>query len=67
MCEAEAEDRGSKFNPGRWYCDDDDLVKANGKTYAFSNQWGGEKWHRAMALLKDTYAQYKIEFHESSG
>lgn len=50
------------YNYRRWFVDDDELVQANGKTYAFSNQWGGTNWHRAMNLLKENYPQFKIEF-----
>jgi len=66
LSSAQARDKGYPFNPGRWYCDNDELVKANGKTYAFSNQWGGETWHRAMALLKESYPQFEIDFHPST-
>jgi hypothetical protein len=53
---------GPSFDPRRWFCEDGELVQANGKTYAFSNQWGGESWHKAMNILKDKYPQFKIEF-----
>jgi hypothetical protein len=56
----------SGFDRRRWFCDDDELVHANGKTYAFSNQWGGSNWHRAMNLLKEKYPQYKIAFSAAS-
>lgn len=54
------------FDSRRWFCEDGDLVHANGKTYAFSNQWGGSNWHRAMNLLKEKYPQYKIAFSPAS-
>lgn len=57
---------GATFDPSRWSCDDDDLVHFNGKTYALSNQWGGEGWHRAMNLLKESYPQFKIGFSPAS-
>jgi hypothetical protein len=28
------------FDPRRWYCDDDELIHANGRTYALNSQWG---------------------------
>jgi hypothetical protein len=56
---------GQSFDARRWFCDDHELVRANGKTYAFSNQWGGSTWHRAMNLLKEKYPQFKIEFSAS--
>jgi hypothetical protein len=53
---------GLNFDPRRWFWADDELISFNGKTYAFSNQWGGENWHNAMALLKEKYPQFKINF-----
>ncbi|MCA1379842.1 MULTISPECIES: hypothetical protein [Bradyrhizobium] len=53
---------GQTFNSRRWFCDDGELVRANGRTYAFSNQWGGASWHRAMNVLKEKYSQFHIEF-----
>lgn len=53
---------GQTFQSRRWFCDDGELVRANGKTYAFSNQWGGANWHRAMNMLKEKYPQFQIEF-----
>lgn len=53
---------GPSFDNRRWFCDEGELVHANGKTYAFSNQWGGLNWHRAMDLLKEKYAQFQIKF-----
>ena len=53
---------GASFDRRRWFCDEGELVHANGKTYAFSNQWGGTNWHRAMNVLKDKFPQYKITF-----
>jgi hypothetical protein len=32
------------------------------KTYAFSNQWGGDGWLKAMELLKETYPQFGLAF-----
>ncbi len=58
----QASSGGLSFVPRRWFCDEGELVHANGKTYAFSNQWGGTNWHKAMNLLKDKYGEYKILF-----
>jgi hypothetical protein len=41
-----AASNGSAFNAKRWFCGDDELIHSNGKTYAFSNRWGGPNWHR---------------------
>lgn len=57
---------GPHFDHRRWFCGDGELLQANGKTYAFSSQWGGENWHRAMNLLKERYPQFKIGFSPAS-
>jgi hypothetical protein len=35
-----AVETGGNFNAGRWFCEDDELIHADGKTYTFSDQWG---------------------------
>lgn len=62
----QASEGGPAFDSRRWFCDEGDLVHANGKTYAFSNQWGGTNWHKAMNLLKDKFVQYEIAFAPAS-
>ena len=56
---------GATFDPRRWFCSDGELCPSNGKTYAFSNQWGGDDWHRAIRALKEHYPQFRIEFTPS--
>lgn len=57
---------GPIFDRRRWFCGDGQLVQASGKTYAFSNQWGGGGWHRAMNLLREKYPQFEIDYSEAS-
>jgi hypothetical protein len=52
----------ASYDPRRWFSEDDELVHADGKTYAFSNQWGGARWLMAMALLKEKFPDFKIDF-----
>lgn len=59
---AKAAAGGQSFNGHRWFCDDDELVHAGGRTYAFSTQWGGPNWFKAMGLLKERYPAFKIDF-----
>jgi hypothetical protein len=47
---AKATTTGATFDARRWFCDDGELCRTDEKTYAFSSQWGGESWHRAMML-----------------
>jgi hypothetical protein len=53
------------FDTRRWFCADGELVKTNGKTYAFSNQWGGEQWRETMNQIRSAYPDYKIDFTEA--
>lgn len=62
LAQEKASAGGLNFDRRRWFSGDGELIRANGKTYAFSNQWGGENWHRAMNLLKEKYPQLKIGF-----
>ncbi len=66
LASEKASSSGGSFNRRRWFCGDDELVQANGKTYAFSNQRGGKTWHRAMGLIKEKYPQFKIDFSPAS-
>lgn len=61
LARAKAEREESTFNPKRWFCENDELLKLSGKTFAFSNQWGG-RWLEAMELLKTKFPEHKIEF-----
>ena len=65
FCEAAsamAEGGGPSFDARRWFCSDEELVRSGGKTFAFSSQWGGAGWHRAMELLKLNFPEFKIDF-----
>jgi hypothetical protein len=61
-----ATSNGTVYSARRWFGEDGELVRANGKTYAFSNQWGGESWHRAMNILKEKYQRFGIDFTPTS-
>lgn len=53
---------GQAFAPRRWFHNEDELVRTNGKTYAFSNQWGGQGWRRGMTLLMESHPEFGIQF-----
>jgi hypothetical protein len=57
-----AQEKSSNYNPGRWFSEDDELIVLNGKTYAFSSQWGGANWHEAMKTLRDAFPQFQINY-----
>ncbi|MCO5158503.1 MAG: hypothetical protein M9945_17435 [Aquamicrobium sp.] len=56
---------GRKFRPPRFFCEETELVRYNGRTYSFSNQWGGSEWLAAMTELKDAYPDAGIDFQAS--
>ncbi len=66
LASEKASSGGGSYSRRRWFCRDGELVHANEKTYAFSNQWGGQSWHKAMGLLKEKYPQFKIDFSAAS-
>jgi hypothetical protein len=62
LASEKAESGGLAFDRPRWFCQDGELMHANGKTYAFSKMWGGPTWHKAMDLLKEKYNHFRIDF-----
>jgi hypothetical protein len=56
--------RGKPFEQRRWFCDEGELIYHDGRTYAFSNQWG-DRWREAMDLLVKTFPDAKISYHPS--
>ena len=62
---AAREAQGRRFDPGRFFCDDEELVRINGRTHAFSNQWGGTNWELAMTGLCDAFPEQNIAFSPS--
>jgi len=53
---------GRKFRANRFFCSEDELIHRNGRTFAFSNQWGGEGWLEAMSGLCDAHPDHEISF-----
>ena len=53
---------GKQFNPRRWYTQDNELIHHDGQTYAFSKQWGGQKWLTAMNALTKAFSSADIRF-----
>ncbi len=56
-----SEAQGKQFHPGRWFCDEDELIYNDGKTYAFINQWGNQ-WDDAMEILIGAFPEEKISY-----
>lgn len=50
---------GRTFDERRWFCDEGELIIQNGKTYAFSNQWGF-RWMEAVKILKKNFLKQTL-------
>lgn len=55
-----------KFDPRRYRCEDENLIRMDNKTYAFSTQWGDPGWSGAMNALISTFSKYNIEFSKTN-
>jgi hypothetical protein len=55
---------GKVFDPGRWYCKEDELIIQNGTTFAFSSKWG-IRWMQAVKILKKEFPEANIEYRAS--
>jgi len=54
--------RGARYKPSRYFTSDDELIHHAGRTYAFSNQWGGKRFFRALKALQDAYPDLGIAY-----
>ena len=63
--EARSAEGRPSFKPRRFYSDDEDLVQVNGRTYAFSRQWGDPDWTQAMTNLRAAFSEQGIAFSPS--
>jgi hypothetical protein len=57
---------GRNFEPRRFYCDDDELLQHNGHTYAFTNQWGGQRTLEAIDTLIQAFPEEAISYQASN-
>lgn len=56
---------GRSFDPARYFCAENELLRVGGRTYAFLNQWGGNAWMQAMVNLRDSFPDQGIDFAPS--
>ncbi len=52
---------GRSFDERRYFCGDDELIHFDGKTYAFTNQWG-QHTIRAIDNLIEAFTDVKISY-----
>lgn len=55
----------TKYEPRRWFTENDDLIHANGQTYCFSNQWG-RNTAGAMQSLVDHFPSQRLSIKEAT-
>ena len=60
----EEEGGGRRFESRRFYCADDELIHSEGRTYAFTNQWGAN-FLTAINNLKQAFPEHPIQYTES--
>jgi hypothetical protein len=51
--------QGRTFDPGRFFCDDGQLIIQDGKTFAFTKMWGN-RWKEALKVLNEYYPDANI-------
>jgi hypothetical protein len=63
---AEEPEAGTRaYVPRRWFCEDDELLRFDGKTYCLSNQWGDQ----TLPLIDEIntrYPQLGISYERSA-
>lgn len=64
MLKSLAAQPASKYQPRRWFTENDDLIHFDGQTYCFSNQWGRHT-ARAMQMLMDHFKPQDVSVKES--
>jgi len=61
----EEENGGKRFDESRflsrWFCDDGELIQAEGQTFAFSKEWG-PGFVPTITKLREAFAEHPIEF-----
>ena len=55
---------GRRFDQRRWFCSDDELLHAGGRTYAVSNQWGA-RTEDMLRRLARSFPQARIEMESA--
>jgi hypothetical protein len=62
LAKASRAELGKGFDPIRFFCGESELLRVNGRTYAFSSQWGGPDWLDAMTRLRNAFPDKEIDF-----
>jgi hypothetical protein len=58
--------QGRAYDPARWFCETDELIEFNGRTYAASNQWGNGT-EEAIRALVSTFASAGVTAKPAAG
>ena len=57
---------GGSYEPRRYFLEDDELLRHKGRTYAFSNQWGGEPAFQVVRAIAAKYPQLGLTLEKSA-
>ncbi len=61
---AKAKEEGWRFDVRRYYVSDGELIASDGRTYAFTNQWGNRTL-QAIDLLSEAFPETEISYKKS--
>jgi hypothetical protein len=56
---------GRAFDDWRFFCADDELIHVEGRTYAFTNQWGTDSFLAAIDNLSNAFPEHGIAYKKS--
>jgi hypothetical protein len=57
--------RGSKFEPDRWFAQDEELMQEDGRTFALSNQWSGPTVLALLDSLAQRFPELGLSYSEA--
>ncbi|MDQ2937429.1 MAG: hypothetical protein M3R67_07955 [Acidobacteriota bacterium] len=57
---------GKPFDAGRFFCADDELFHIGEKTYALTNQWGGQGVAEAVEAVLERYGGQDVSYRPSA-
>jgi hypothetical protein len=62
----QAVDEGKQFNADRFFTEPDEIFHVDGKTYAFTNQWGGPRVLQTVDALIAKYGGGEVSYKPSA-
>lgn len=62
---AKAQQDKRSFDEARWYASEGELMRVDGRTYAFSNQWGGSDFASLLDAVLKLHPDHDVAFSVS--